>query len=216
MDSELGPTGITVSGTGEAVVEPDTGFIDLGVQVTRKTVADAREVAARSANAVIASAKAQGVESRDIHTSSLSISPVYDYQQQGEPKITGYQVANTVTVRVRRIETLSAVVDAAAEAAGDDVRIDNVRFGRDDDGEAKRQARAAAMADATDRATQLAALAGVKMGRALAISETSSSGQPRPMFEKAAMLRAASDSTPIEAGSGAISIAVVVRFAIDE
>lgn len=208
-------SGITVSGQGTAIVEPDTGFIDLGVQVQRKSVAEARGVAARAAAAVIESAKANGVEARDIQTSSLSISPVYDYQRQGEPRITGYQVTNTITVRVRKLDAFSAVIDAAAEAGGDDARINNVRFGRDDDAAAIREARAAAMADASDRAGQLAALAGVKLGKALAIQETAHGPEPRPMFEKA-MLRAAADATPIEPGSGAISVSVVVRYAIDE
>jgi uncharacterized protein YggE len=206
--------GITVSGVGDATVEPDTGFIDIGVQVTRASVAESRDAAAATATRVIASAKANGVESRDIQTTSLSITPTYEHVRDSEPRVSGYQVTNTLGVRVRDLAMFSTIIDAAVDAAGDDARVNDIRFGREDTGAAVADARAAAMADARARAGQLAGLAGLRLGRAVAIQETTHAAGPRPMMERA-MFSVAGDRTPIEAGSSKVTVSVVVRYSIE-
>ena len=55
-------TGVTVTGHGEAHVAPDTGYFEVGVQVTAATVEAARDRAATLATAVIASIKQNGVD----------------------------------------------------------------------------------------------------------------------------------------------------------
>lgn len=213
MDEAL-QTGITVSGVGEASVEPDIGFIDLGVQVTRRTVAEARQVAAAVAARAIESVRANGVDSADIQTTSLSINPTYEHVRDSEPRISGYQVTNMITVRVRDLPAFSRLVDDVIEAGGDDARVNDIRFGREDNSAAAAEARAAAMADARARAGQLASLAGLRLGRALAIQETPASAGPRPMMERA-MFSVAGDRTPIEAGSNRLSVSVLVRYAVE-
>jgi uncharacterized protein YggE len=208
---ELSP-GITVTGIGEVTSEPDTGFIDLGVQVSRPAVAEARDVAAAAVARVIASLRANGIDAADARTTSLAITPEYDYSGDRSPRITGYQVTNMLTVRVRDLERFSAVVDDAVTAGGDDARLHGIRFSREDASAALAGARAAAMADARERARQLAELAGVELGAAIAIEEATDQPGPRPMFERAAMLSA--DATPIEPGATKVSVSVVVRFAI--
>lgn len=213
MDDALQP-GITVSGIGESTVEPDTGFIDIGVQVTRRTVAEARDAAAGIASRVLESVKANGVEPRDIQTTSLSINPTYEHVRDSEPRVSGYQVTNVLAVRVRDLSAFSTVIDAAVDAAGDDARVNDIRFGREDNASAVADARAAAMADTRTRAGQLASLAGLRLGRAVAIQETAHTTGPRPMMERA-MFSVAGDRTPIEAGSARVSVSLVVRYAIE-
>lgn len=213
MDDAIQP-GITVSGLGEAAIEPDTGFIDLGIQTTRRTVAEAREAAAATASRVIDTVKTNGVEPRDIQTTSLSINPTYEHVRDSEPRVAGYQVSNVLAVRIRDLSAFSRIVDDVLDAAGDDARVNGIRFGREDDAAAIAEARAAAMEDARACAEQLASLAGLRLGRALAIQETARAPVPRPMMMERAMFSAA-DHTPIEAGSARVTVSVVVRYAID-
>lgn len=201
--------GITVTGTGEAAATPDMATIDLGVEVTAATVAAAREGAATAARRVIDAAKREGVADRDLQTRSISVSPVYDYSRPGTPTITGYVASNYLTVRVRDLARLSAVVDTSVEAGGDAARLQGISFGFNDEASLRTTARERAIADARQRAETYASAAGVRLGDVLSIVETSIS-QPMPLTRSAA----ADTATPIEPGESTIAVSVTIRFAI--
>lgn len=206
-------SGIVVVGAGEASAPPDTAFITVGVQVTQPSVEAARSEAARSAAAVIAAVKKAGVEDRDVRTTQFSISPNYVYPRDGgEPKITGYTVSNTLELKVRKLDALSAVIDDAAEAGGDAVRVNSVRFDIDDPTKLYEAARALAMKDARAKAEQLAALGNVKLGKPISIAETQAE---RPIQDTVRSAALAKEATPIEAGTTAITVTVSVRWAIE-
>ena len=205
--------GITVSGHGEVKVPPDTAVFTIGVQVTATSVADARDRAAKAADAVISSIKKDGVDEKDIQTAGLSIQPQFDYKNGSEPRITGYQVTNQVTVKVRKLDTVSNVIDDATAAGGDAVRLQGINFVVDDDEKAVEQAREAAMNDAKAKASQLAKLGGVQLGDPLTISESQTAP---PVFEGrgVAVPAAADSSTPIQTGTNTVSVDVSVRWQI--
>lgn len=207
-------TGITVSGHGEVQAVPDTAFLNIGVQSTATNVADARDKAAKAATAVISSLKSNGVADKDIQTTGLSIQPQYDYKNPGEPKITGYMVTNTVTAKVRKLETLSKVIDDGVAAGGDDVRLQGISFKVEDNAKVLQQAREAAMKDAKDKADQLARLGGVKLGGPVAISETQST-PPQPIAADSIKAQAAGGpATPIQTGTNSVTVDVQVRWSI--
>ncbi len=207
-------TGITVSGTGEVTVPPDTGFFDAGVQVRAKTVAEAREGAATAAEAVLAAIKAAGVDAKDIQTTNIFIQPEYDYRQGGSaPVLTGYMVVHTVSVKVRKIDTTAKVIDEAIAAGGDSTIVNSVRFGLENDDAAIDQARDLAMKDAKKKADQLAVLSGMKAGEPLAIAEVLAQQPPQP-FASANGAVTSGPGTPIESGSGKVTVNVSVRYAI--
>ncbi len=208
-------TGISVTGKGEVQAPPDTGFISIGVDVHGTTVADARDGAAKAADAVISSIKKNGVDEKDIKTTGLSISPEYSYDRNGgSPRITGYRVTNTVEVKVRKLDNFSKVVDDAAIAGGDNARLNSIRFDIEDTTKLLQQAREAAMNDARAKADQLAKLGNVKLGVPLAISELQASNPP-PVL--AAPATGAADSfakTPIQPGTGTVTVNVQVRWSV--
>jgi uncharacterized protein YggE len=168
-------TGIAVNGTGSVTVVPDVGLVSVGVEVTRPTVADARAEAAGSIDAVRASLQQNGIEDKDIATQFFNIQPQYGSPQPvdapGTPAITGYTVTNTLNVKVRQLDTISAVVDGAVSAGGNAVRVNNVSFVVDQPERYQTEARNKAVADARAKAEQLAQLAGVELGNARAITE---------------------------------------------
>lgn len=214
VTGEAEGTGITVQGVGRIEAPPDTGFIDIGVAVEAATVADAREGAATAAAAVIASVRDNGVEERDIRTLNLSIEPRYDYSNNSAPRITGYAVSNTVSIKVRDIDTFSVIIDEATAAGGDAVRVNSIRFDIEDNAELLDRAREAAMEDAKRKAEQLASLGGVSLLVPVSIAEVS---EPAPQAEFAALgaRDMAYSSTPIQPGTGTVEVRLAVRWSIE-
>ena len=113
---------IIVTGSAEVKVKPDMANINVGVVTSAATAAQALADNSASMNALFTVIKAQGVEEKDLRTSNLSVQPQYSQPQPGArgefvPRVVGYQVTNTVHVRVRQIDRLGAMLDARRRAS---------------------------------------------------------------------------------------------------
>jgi uncharacterized protein len=204
---------ITVSGTGRVAVEPDLADLRLGVSVTSNTVREARSTSATAMAGVLEALTALGIAKRDVQTSNLQLNPVYDYSTDANtPRLTGYQLTNTVAVTVRDLGRIGEAIDGAIE--GGATTFDGITFRIDDPSAAEHQARATAVADARARAETLATAAEVALGGVLAISE-SGHATPYPVFHKEMAMAARDAATPIETGMNEVAISVVVTFAIE-
>jgi uncharacterized protein YggE len=203
---------ISVSGTGEVAGIPDTLIVDLGVAVLRPSVGEATSDAAALAQAVIDAVKATGVEERDIQTTNYSIWPEYDYRNETQT-LRGYRVTNTISIKIRDIDNAGSTIDAATAAGGDDAVVNGIRFDLEENGALITAAREAAWNDAASKAAQLASLAGVGMGRAVSITESTSSTPPPVLRTEAADVGGA--ATPIQPGEQVVSVTVNVSFAIE-
>jgi len=212
--------GISVSGTGKVTVVPDVGEISMAAQVTRPSVQQARDDAAKAMDAIRAAVRGQGVEEKDVATSGFNIQPRYDVRPNsngGTPQISGYQVSNQITVKVRKVDTLSKVLDAAVGAGGNDVRVNSVQFTVDDPEKSAGAAREAAVANARTHAEALAKAAGVKLGKARSVAEAGTSiPVPRAVAASAPSLGGAADvSTPVSPGQTEVTATVSVVFDIE-
>lgn len=205
---------ISVSGTGTVTLKPDVADLHLGVLVSRSTVKVAQAQAASAMTKVIAALKALGIADKDIQTSNVSLQPTYDYSSNGNPpRITGYQMSNSVTVTVRDLAKLGDAIDNSLAAGA--TSLDGVTFRVDDQTGAEAQARQAAIAEAKSKADTLASAAGVSIGGVASISETSAP-MPYPIMYGAGA-PAALDSkvaTPIQAGTTDVTITVAVVYLI--
>ena len=207
--------GISVSGTGSVTVTPNIGVFEVGVEATEDTVALARSGAAEAMQRVRASITGNGVEERDIATRFFNIYPQYDYENDdGGPRITGYTVNNHIEVKVRDIDRLSDILDQAVTAGGDAIRVGGISFRVDEPEQYADEARTLAVEDARARAQQLADLAGVTLGSARTISE-SSGGFAQRSFAPAAEAFAADVSSPVSSGESQVSVTVHIVYGID-
>jgi len=205
-------SGISVSGRGEVLGTPDTLTVSIGVSVSKPTVSEAIDTAAERATGLIDAMSDLGVAEDDIQTRNYSIYPEYDYRDNAAPRITGYRVDNSLTVKIRDLDAAGEILDAAAAAAGDEVRVNGVSFSLDDNDELIVAARAAAWEDAKAKAEQLADLAGVTLGAPITISE-SIGNFPVPLFARTEAL-AADVATPIQPGQESVTVDLSVQFAI--
>ena len=210
------PHSIQVNGLGRASVAPDKADLTLSVEVQAKSAEAARDQAAAAMTALIKALKEDNVADKDIQTSYVSLYPIYG--QDGANKISGYQLANRVTVVIHDVSKVSTIIDSAIKAGGNPVRVQGISFGIDNPEAALAQAREKAYADARAKAEQYAKLAGVTLGRVMHIIEGGGiPPMPRPYAEMSAMRSAvgAASPTPIQAGEQEVSVTVEVVFGVD-
>jgi len=170
VDVNTQQEGVWVSGQGKVTAIPDLATLYLGVEAQADTVAEAQAQAVEAMDGVMDALSDSGVDEDDIQTQYFSIDQVTRWNDD-EPVVIGYRVTNMVTVKIREIDNVGAIIDAVAEAGGDLIRINNIAFSVEDPSEYYEEARAEAMADAKDKAEQLADLAGIELGKATYISE---------------------------------------------
>ncbi|KIQ02716.1 membrane protein [Agrobacterium tumefaciens] len=210
---------ISVSGEGDAAVAPDMAVLSFSVMKQAETAAAAMGESSKAMTEVQAALKAAGIADRDLQTSNFSVQPVYKQFEPKDgvyiaPEITGYQVNNGLTVRVRDLAKLGSILDSSVKLGinqGGDISFTN------DKPEATvTEARKAAVADAIAKAKTLSEAAGVKLGPIIEISEN----MQRPLPVPQTMMRAAamekSDSVPIAAGENSYKVTVNVTFALEQ
>ncbi len=195
------PSLITVSGDGEVAIVPDLAILRGGVTTTAKTAREASEANAKTMTAVMISIKAGGIADQDVQTSRLSLQLVHDRDQ----RITGFQAANQVTVKIRDMGKISDVIDRLVGAGAND--ISSIQFVVSSPSKPLDQAREEAIADARRKAEVYARAANVKLGSAINITEEGSAG-PRPGL----MLSAARSSTPVSPGEEIQRVSVTVSY----
>lgn len=208
-------TGISVSGQGQVSGAPDLATVNLGVEASRDTVQAAREDAAAAMENVIQALRDQGVADQDIRTSYFSIYPRYDNNGQN---ITGFQVSNQVTVKIRNLASVGNVIDEVVLAGGDSARFQGIDFSIENIKPLESQARAAAVEDMVDRANQLADLSGVQLGQPYYISENAGFSPLRGVAyaESARFDQAGGTPTNIQPGQVDVTVSVQAIFAILE
>ena len=162
------------------------------------------------ASRIIAAIKGAGVADNDVGTSAFNVSAQRDYRQDGPDNVVGFQVTNTVAVTMRDIDAVGDVLQAALDAGANNVH--GFALGVDDEDALRQEARVKAIEDARARAQVMADAAGVTLGAATSISETSV-GVPttRLAFDSAA----AEGAVPIEPGELELTVTVQVVFAIE-
>ena len=165
--------GIWVSGTGKVTVTPDIATLQLGIEAQEASVGEAQAKALEAMGKVMVALTENGVAEKDIQTQYFRISQRtrWDDVQQQEVVI-GYRVTNQVVAKIRDMEKVRTIIDAVVIAGGDYTRINNLNFSVDDPSAYYDEARGKAMADAKDKAEQIASLAGMKLGEPTYISES--------------------------------------------
>ena len=202
------PALITVTGTGTVEAAPDIATLTIGVTTEDATAAEALGANSAAVEAVIARLTEAGVAPGDLQTSNLSVTPNWSGYDSGTPAISGYIAANLLTVRVRRLDGLGAVLDAAVSDGAN--TLNGLTFGLAEPGPALDKARQDAVADARARAELLATAAGVTLGRLVAIREGGGTADPMPMFRA----EASAMPVPVEAGTLGLTASVTLDYEI--
>lgn len=209
---------ITVVGHAHADVAPDYAILSLAVVTEKPTATAAAAANAQTAQAVIDAIKAQGVDSKDVQTGEISLTPVYDtvtdaVGHSSGQKLRGYQARNGLTVRVRALDRAGALAAHLIDSGANEFQ--GISFGASHEDEIYAKLYDAAMRDALRTAKAYLPATGASLGRVLEITPNEMGGyQPRG-FAKA-MAPAPEVSVPIAPGTLSYDAAVRVTWEISQ
>lgn len=203
-DTAFRATTLNLNATGESKAAPDMATITLGVSVQAPSAAQAMALNAQRMSDVVAALRRQGLADADIQTSNLSLNPQYVYAQNQPAKLTGYQANNDVSIRVKDLRRLGAVIDAVTAAGAN--QINGIGFGLSSPAAAENDARREAVKALTARAELYAQATGYHVARLVNLSEGGGYQPPAPRAFMAGFAKSAAPSTPIEAGELTVRI----------
>jgi uncharacterized protein YggE len=188
-DDDQGINTITVTGEAEIFAVPDVATISFTVLEEAKTLASAQQVVTENMNNILERLADADIEEEDIKTQNYSSNPRYEYDRNsGERTLVGYQVAYSVMVKVRDLETVGDVVATLGSFDIDSMYGPN--FDIDDPDALQEEARAEAIADAKAQAKRLAGELGVRLGKLVSYNE----GGYMPYMMKAEMAAVSMDA----------------------
>lgn len=210
---------ISVSGEGDAATSPDMAILSFSVLKQAETAAAAMAENSKAMADVLAALKTAGIAERDLQTNSFSVQPVYKQFEAKDgvyvpPEITGYQVTNGLSVRVRDLTKLGEILDSSVKLGinqGGDIAFTN-----DDPKATVTEARKAAIGDAVAKAKTLTEAAGVKLGRIITITENMQRPMPVPQTMMRASMMKEADSVPVATGENTYNVVVNVTFALEQ
>jgi uncharacterized protein len=198
---------IAVRASAVAYGAPDMATLEVGFTTTDEDVSAGLARADAAIAAVRAALEARGVEERDVRTTTFAIwrEERYGVREGPEPVAVAYRVTHHLQVTVRDVGAVGAIIVAATEAGAN--HVGGIHFRVQDPREWEAAARRDAFAAARDKATQLAALAGLTLGDPTQIVEHG--GLSAPVVQERAMFDAAS---PVAPGMLAFEIVLEVSF----
>jgi uncharacterized protein len=193
IGQKMNTTFISVSGTGEVATRPDIAEVTFTIRETSAKVADGQKVIKDKTAAAVQALKDLQITEKDIKTLSYSSVPKYEYKNvvcregycpPSNPVIVGFDVSQTVQVKVRNVDEVGTVFEkigalGISELSGPNFTIDDIE-------KIKSEARGLAITDAKAKAKVLAQQLGLKIVRISAFTDGGNAGgYPMPMYEKA-------------------------------
>jgi uncharacterized protein len=193
---------VSVTGRGEAPAVPDAAVVRVAAIHRADGVAEALAGAGSAARQIASTAREHTTPER-IGTTGLQIWPSHDAQGHQS----GFEARHSLTIRCADVDVAGALITALADALGDRLQVDGVTLEVTDRSGAETRAREAAYADAVDRGTRLAHLAGATLGEPQAVVEGGFAEVPVGREAKATLAAAS-----FEPGETSVASLVTVTF----
>ncbi|MDO8462717.1 MAG: SIMPL domain-containing protein [bacterium] len=205
---------LTVSGIGTVRAVPDLASISAGVTVEESDAARAQSEGNRLMRQVTDAVVGVGIPDLDLQTSDYSVYPRYEYPNTGDRILRGYTASQSVTVTIRNLDLVNAVLDALRTSGATNVGA--LQFTLDDPEQFHTQARTDAIADARVRAQNIATLLDVRLGPVTYFSESGGAQPPVFLDYALGMGGAAEKSAPdIQTGENNVVVSVSVTYRMD-
>ncbi len=214
---------ISVSGEGEVTAVPDIATVSFTVRESAKTVPEAQKLAEKKIADGLKVLEDLGVEKKDTKTLSYIVSPKYESQQVGfcngyvcppmKTVVTGYEVSQSVTVKVRKVEQAGEVLGVLGKV--NITEISGPDFTIDDMDKAQADAKALAIKQAQEKAEATAKALGVSLGSITQFSEDGNGYTPM-MYRVENQMAAskASDAVTLPQGENVIKSRVTITYTL--
>jgi len=204
---------IVISETGEVYAEPDLAVISFAVINEAKSVTYAMNENSATMNDVVDAIKEQGVEDKDLKTTSFNIYPRYEYSEgtYGKRILVGYEVAQELQVKIRDLGKIGTIIERATDSGAN--RVEDLYLTIDKQDALKKQAREQAIAQAKTKAEELTLQLNVKLGKIVSFSENFY--VPRYDVQYSMKEGIGGGEVPdIQTGENKISVSVIITYEI--
>lgn len=205
---------VSFSGEGKVVAKPDIAKIRLSIVTDALTSKAAQDENSKKSKALSDYLKNQKLEDKDVKTTGYNIYPQYKYSQYGgNPQITGYQVDQSMEIKIRDLDKVSDILDGVVSAGAN--QVNGLSFEIDDPEALKAEARAKAIADAKKKASELKSQVGISLGKIVNFSENTD-GYPVPIYygAKEMGIGGGRGGPSIPTGENEISVSVSITYQI--
>lgn len=185
---------ISVSGEGKIKVIPDEATITVAVENSGKDATEVKKLNDATVEKVLKAIKQAGIAPTDFQSQRVNLNKNYDYNT----KKYSYVANQTISIHLKDLTKYDKLMMDLVDSGINNIQ--GVAFASSKIKEFERQARKEAMLNAKEKATDyVSVLAGQKVGKAILISDNSSTNYPRPpMYAMKSMAMADSDSMPRE------------------
>lgn len=183
------PTTISVTGEGEVFGIPDIGQFTFSVNAEADDAAAAQEQSGTRMTEIVTYLAEQGVAETDIKTEAYNLYPRWRFEERvcaagsycppGERVQDGFEVSQTVSVKVRETDRAGELIAGVGERGA--TNISGLNFTVDDQAALKKEAREAAIKDAQEQAVALASQLGVSIVKLAGFHEQSEQYDPYMM-----------------------------------
>ena len=212
---------ITVSDTGTVYAKPDLGLVTATVLTEAETVAESMAENTEKMNAVISAVKGQGVEEKDLKTTSFNIYPRYEWRDrteiypEGQRTLVGYEIRQSLEVKIRDLTAVGSIIQAATTAGAN--QMSDLQLTIDNQEEVKKQAREQAIEKAKAKAEELAKQLGIKLVSVSNFSESGSAPYYASLSKSSVPMGIGggeADAAQIAVGENKIEITVYITYKI--
>jgi len=198
-----------ISGSGTISAKADQAVIVIGVYTENKLANLAITDNARLMVEVVKALEAVGISEDDMQTLGYSVNPVYNWEMQMN---VGYQVTNTLQVKVKDLSKIGAVIDTAANAGANVINSITFTLSETQFNTLKQQAYEKAIADVKTKAKTLTDGFGVKITGIQSINEGYYSA---PVYRNSYTGIDYKATTPIISGSLDLTVTLNVVYTIE-
>ncbi len=159
---------VTISGQGKVLAKSDIGQIDLSVVTQAASVSAAVTENNDKMNKITKALKDLGIAEDDLKTASYNVNPSYQYTA-GKSTIIGYEVNQTLQVKIRDLNKASQVLEKAASSGAN--QVGSLSFTIDDTEKLKEEARKQAIEKAKKKAEEMEKALGIRLGKIIGFNE---------------------------------------------
>lgn len=209
---------ITIQGEGKVTATPDVGQITVSIVTQNRDVNTAQTNNINKFNSLVDALKNAGIDKKDLTTTNYTVYPMYDWID-GAQVFRTYEVRQSLAVKIRDLENAGNIITIAGQSGVNEVS--GLSFTIDNPETIKAEARRLALENAQQKAEDLARLAGVKLGKIVSFSETSTDYYPPQPYlyadkaEEQARGGATFNAAPsFEAGSQDIRVYATIQYEI--
>ena len=206
-------TMLPITGVGTVKASPDTATVSVGVVTQEATPELALKANNDSVSKILADLKAANIEEKDVETSSFSIQPKYEYDDNKQI-FKGYVVVNQVIVCVRDLDNLGSVLTSVVKSGANN--INSLTYSSSKAKDYLNEARKLAVADAKEKAALYAKEFNMKFGKLVVASESVGSVRSNVYMRSAVSDGVGGTSAvPVSSGELEFTINLSVQYVLE-